>query len=143
VLGLAPALLMLHGGDIAAYHGVEHKAIGAYEQDLDAAEATKEHSRCGSNLVPPMIATSALGSVLARRAGMRGTAADAIGGLGGMAVAVEIFAWSERHSGTRLAKALKRPGYEIQRLVATREPSSEQLEVGRAAMAEILRVESS
>jgi uncharacterized protein YqhQ len=143
VLGLAPALLMLHGGDIAAYHGVEHKAIGAYEQDLDAAEATKEHSRCGSNLVPPMIATSALGSVLARRAGMRGTAADAIGGLGGMAVAVEIFAWSERHSGTRLAKALKRPGHEIQRLVATREPSAEQLEVGRAAMAEILRVESS
>jgi uncharacterized protein YqhQ len=54
---------------------------------------------------------------------------------------VEVFAWSERHSGSRLAKALKRPGYEIQRLVGTREPTEEQLEVGRAALEEILRVE--
>jgi uncharacterized protein YqhQ len=74
---------------------------------------------------------------------MKGSAADAAGALGGMAIAVEIFAWSERHSGTKLAKALKRPGYEIQRLVGTREPTAEQLEVGRAAMDEILRVEKS
>ncbi|HEY2602415.1 MAG TPA: DUF1385 domain-containing protein [Thermoleophilaceae bacterium] len=142
VLGLAPALLVLRGGDIAAYHGVEHKAIGAYEQGGDAAGATKEHDRCGSNLVAPLIATSALGNVAARRAGMRGSAADAVGALGGMAVAAEIFAWSERHSETKLAKALKRPGYEIQRLVGTREPTSEQLDVGRAALDEILRVEA-
>jgi uncharacterized protein YqhQ len=36
---------------------------------------------------------------------------------------------------------LKRPGFEIQRLVGTREPDERQLEVGRAALAEILRVE--
>jgi uncharacterized protein YqhQ len=36
---------------------------------------------------------------------------------------------------------LRRPGHEIQRLIGTREPSAEQLEVGRAALAEILRVE--
>jgi uncharacterized protein YqhQ len=142
VLGLAPALLVLRGGDIAAYHGVEHKAIGAYEQGADAADATKEHDRCGSNLVAPLLATTTIGNVAARRAGMRGSAADAAAALGGMAIAVEIFAWSERHSGTRLAKALKRPGYEIQRLVGTREPSAEQLEVGRAALDEILRVEA-
>ena len=143
MLSLAPALLVLRGGDIAAYHGVEHKSIGAYEQGAEAIDATKEHDRCGSNLVAPLIATSALGSVAARRAGMRGSAADTVGALGGMAVAVEIFAWSERHSGTKLARALKRPGYEIQRLVGTREPTPEQLEVGRAAMDEILRVERS
>jgi hypothetical protein len=142
LLGLAPALLVLRGGDIAAYHGVEHKAIGAYEQGADAAEATKEHDRCGSNLVAPLLATTAIGNVIARRAGMRGARADAVASLGGMAAAVEIFAWSERHSGTKLAKALKRPGYEIQRLIGTREPTEEQLEVGRAALAEILRVES-
>jgi uncharacterized protein YqhQ len=141
VLGLAPALLVLRGGDIAAYHGVEHKAIGAYEQGADAADATKEHDRCGSNLVAPLLATTTIGNVAARRAGMRGSAADAAAALGGMAIAVEIFAWSERHSGTKLAKALKRPGYEIQRLVGTREPTAEQLEVGRAALDEILRVE--
>jgi uncharacterized protein YqhQ len=140
-LGLAPALLVLRGGDIAAYHGVEHKAIGAYEQGGDTAKAAKEHDRCGSNLVAPLLATTAIGNVAARRAGLRGSVADAVSALGGVAVAVEVFAWSERHSGSRLAKALKRPGFEIQRLVGTREPTEEQLEVGRAALEEILRVE--
>jgi uncharacterized protein YqhQ len=58
------------------------------------------------------------------------------------AVALEVFAWSERHAGSPAARALKRPGYEIQRLVGTREPDERQLEVGRAALAEILRVET-
>jgi uncharacterized protein YqhQ len=91
--------------------------------------------------VAPLLATTTIGSVAARRAGMRGSMADAVAALGGMAVAVEIFAWSERHKDTTLAKALKRPGYEIQRLVGTREPTEAQLEVGRAALDEILRVE--
>ena len=34
------------------------------------------------------------------------------------------------------------PGFEIQRLIGTREPDERQLEVGRAALAEILRVEA-
>ena len=140
-VSMLPALLALRGGDLASYHGVEHKAIAAYEQDEDASEAEKEHDRCGSNLVAPLLATTTIGNVAARRAGMRGSAADAVAALGGVAIAVEIFAWSERNSGTKLAKALKRPGYEIQRLVGTREPSAEQLEVGRAALEEILRVE--
>ena len=62
--------------------------------------------------------------------------------LASTAVAVEVFAWCERNSGTRLARALRRPGFEIQRLVGTREPDERQLEVGRAALAEILRVEA-
>ena len=61
--------------------------------------------------------------------------------IGSAAVAVEVFAWSERHEGTRLSRMLRRPGYEIQRVVGTREPTDEQLEVGRAALDEILRVE--
>ena len=56
-------------------------------------------------------------------------------------MAVEVFGWSERHSETALAKALRRPGYEIQRLVGTREPTEAQIEVGQAALAEILRRE--
>jgi uncharacterized protein YqhQ len=142
VLGLAPALLVLRGGEIAAYHGVEHKAIAAYEQGGDAAAASKEHDRCGSNLVAPLLATTTVGSVVLRRAGVRGTLADAISAVGGVAVALELFAWSERHSDTRASKALRRPGYELQRLVGTREPTAQQLEVGKAALDEILRVES-
>jgi uncharacterized protein YqhQ len=141
MIGLAPALLVLRGGDIAAYHGVEHKSIAAYEQDGDAAAATKEHDRCGSNLVAPLLATTTVGNVALRRAGVRGSLADTLSALGGIAVAVELFAWSERHSGSKFATALKRPGYEIQRLVGTREPTEEQLEVGKAALEEILRVE--
>ncbi len=67
-LSLAPALFALRGGELASYHGVEHKAIAAYEQDApDAADAAKEHDRCGSNLVAPMLAANVAGSVLVRR----------------------------------------------------------------------------
>jgi uncharacterized protein YqhQ len=141
LISLTPALMALRGGDLAAYHGVEHKAIAAYEADEDAAEADKEHDRCGSHLVAPMLAAAAAGNVAVRKAGLRGPAAEAAVGLGSAALAVEVFAWSERHSDSGLARLLRKPGYEIQRLIGTREPTAEQLEVGRAALAEILRVE--
>jgi uncharacterized protein YqhQ len=143
LLSMAPAMLALRGGDLASYHGVEHKSIAAYEQDSsDAAAASKEHDRCGSNLVAPMLVSTTAGGAAARAAGLRGPAADAVVGLGSIAFAVEVFAWSERHSDTALARALRRPGHEIQRLVGTREPTAEQLEVGQAALDEILRVEA-
>jgi uncharacterized protein YqhQ len=141
LLSLAPALMALRSGDLAAYHGVEHKAIAAYEDDGEAAEATKEHDRCGSHLVAPMLTAAAVGNVAARRAGLRGPAAEAVVGLGSAAVAVEVFAWGERHPDSALTRLLRRPGHEIQRVVGTREPTEEQLAVGRAALAEILRVE--
>jgi uncharacterized protein YqhQ len=143
VLSMAPAMLALRGGDLASYHGVEHKSIAAYEQDSsDAAAASKEHDRCGSNLVAPMLISTTAGGAAVRKAGLRGPAAEAVVGLGSIAFAVEVFAWSERHSDTALARALRRPGHEIQRLVGTREPTAEQLEVGQAALDEILRAEA-
>jgi uncharacterized protein YqhQ len=142
-VALAPALMALQGGDLAAYHGVEHKAIAAYESgEPDAADAAKEHDRCGSNLVAPMLAANVAGATLLKRLVERpGALANAAVALGSMAVAVEVFAWSERNAGTRLARALRRPGFELQRHVGTREPDERQLEVGRAALEEILRVE--
>ena len=142
MISLAPALMALRSGDLAAYHGVEHKAIAAYEDDGDAADALKEHDRCGSHLVAPMLTAAAVGNVAVRRAGLRGPAVEAAVGLGSAAVAVEVFAWSERHPESRLTRALRRPGHEIQRVVGTREPTAEQLQVGRAALDEILRVEA-
>lgn len=142
LISLAPALLALRQGELASWHGVEHKAIAAYEQDGETADAEKEHDRCGSNLVAPMLAATAAGSVAVRKAGLRGPAAEGAVALGSLAVAVEVFGWSERHSDTALAKALRRPGYQIQRLVGTREPTEEQIEVGQAALAEILRRET-
>jgi uncharacterized protein YqhQ len=144
VVALAPAMFALRGGELAAYHGVEHKAIGAYEAgDEDAADATKEHERCGSHLVAPMMAANLAGTLLVKRALEKpGPLAAGAVALTSTAVAVEVFSWTERHSASPVARALKRPGYEIQRAIGTREPDERQLEVGRAALAEILRVEN-
>jgi uncharacterized protein YqhQ len=144
LVSVAPALFALRGGELAEYHGVEHKAIAAYEQDADdARETSKEHERCGSHLVAPLLASNLAGTVLLRRAVERPSpiAGGAVA-IASTAVAVEVFAWCERNSETRLAQALRKPGFQIQRLVGTREPDERQLEVGRAALAEILRVET-
>ena len=143
-LGLAPALVALGDRDLAAYHGVEHKAIGAYEAGSDdPASATKEHERCGSNLVAPMLVLSAAGQLILDRLLERpGALARSAVGLASISLAAEMFAWSERNPDTELARAFHRPGHEIQRLVATKEPTSEQLEVGVTALREILRLES-
>ena len=143
VLSVLPSLVSLRTGEVAAYHGVEHKAIGAYEQDAaDARDATKEHDRCGSHLVAPLMAANVAGAALLRRVMEQPTPlASAAMQLVSVGAAVEVFAWSERHAGSRAAQALRRPGHELQRVVGTREPTEDQLEVGRSALAEILRVE--
>jgi uncharacterized protein YqhQ len=143
-VGAAPAVVALTDRDLAAYHGVEHKAIAAYEQGVDdPATVPKEHDRCGSNLVAPMMLLSAGGTVLLERLVDRpGPVARAAVGLGGASLAVEMFAWSDRNHGAPLAEAFHTPGREIQRRLATKEPTPEQLQVGIAALAEILRAES-
>jgi uncharacterized protein YqhQ len=142
-LGAMPAVVALTDRDLAAYHGVEHKAIAAYEQGTDdVAAVPKEHDRCGSNLIVPMMLLSAAGTLLLERLVEDPSAAARAGiGLGTASLAVEMFAWSDRHHGEPLAEAFHAPGREIQRLLATKEPTPEQLEVGIAAMAEILRAE--
>jgi uncharacterized protein YqhQ len=143
-ISVLPSVVALRGGDLAAYHGVEHKAIGAYEQGAgDAREATKEHDRCGSHLMAPLLAANLAGMAVLRRAMEKPTpAANAAVQLASLGAAVEVFAWSERHSGSAAARALRRPGHELQRVLGTREPTEEQLEVGRAALEEILRAEA-
>jgi uncharacterized protein YqhQ len=144
VLGMAPAALALKDSELAAWHGVEHKAIGGYEQGTDASEAAKEHDRCGSNLVAPMMLSTVAGNVLVRTLlKARGPLVGVGVALGSVALSVELFAWSERHPDRPLARAFHRPGFEMQRLFATREPTDDQLKVGRAALAEILRLELS
>ncbi len=143
-IGATPAMVALLDRDLAAYHGVEHKAIAAYEQGIeDPTGVPKEHDRCGSNLIAPMMLLSAGGTILLERAVDRPSPlARAAVGLGGASLAVEMFAWSDRNHGAPLAEAFHTPGREIQRLIATKEPTPEQLEVGVMALAEILRAEN-
>lgn len=138
---LAPAAISLRGGELAAYHGAEHVSIGTYEQ---GAPATKEHDRCGGHLVGPLLVTSTAAAALASKAprSVR-PAARALGAVGAMGAAVEVFAWMGRHPGHPLARALARPGHELQAHVSTAEPSREQLDVAQAALDACLAAEAS
>ena len=98
-------MFALRGGELAAYHGVEHKAIAAYEADTpDAADAHKEHDRCGSHLMAPMLAANLAGTLLLKRAaGTPGALAGGAVALASTAAAVEVFAWSERHADSPIS----------------------------------------
>jgi uncharacterized protein YqhQ len=139
-ISVLPSLLALRSGEVAAYHGAEHKTIGAYETGSE--DHSKEHDRCGSHLMAPLLAANlAGGALLARVAEKPGPVASSALSLASMGAAVEVFAWSERHAGSGVARVLRRPGHELQRVLGTREPSDAQLEVGRAALAAILEAE--
>jgi uncharacterized protein YqhQ len=139
-LSLAPAVLALRGGELAAYHGAEHVSIGTYEHDEKRA---KEHERCGSHLIGPLLVATAAGNVLASRAPehLRKPArvASSVGAVG---AAVEVFGWMTRHPEHPLAKALAKPGHELQHRIATAEPSEAQLDVANAALAACLELEN-
>jgi uncharacterized protein YqhQ len=142
LIGALPALAALRNRDLAAYHGVEHKAIGGYERGADPAEMPKEHQRCGSNLIAPMVVLSIAGQLLVERLPRQpGPVARALAAIGGVGAAVELFVYAERNPDSVIGRAVHVPGHEIQRLVSTREPTPEQLEVGVAALNEVLRAE--
>jgi hypothetical protein len=136
---LAPAAIALRGTALAAYHGAEHISIGTYEHDEPRA---REHERCGTHLVGPLLVTMAAGNALAAKAPphMR-TKARFAASLGALAAATEVFNWMSRNPERRLSKLLARPGHEFQHRVATAEPTPEQLEVAEAALAACLRLE--
>jgi uncharacterized protein YqhQ len=136
---LAPAAVALRSSELAAYHGAEHITIGTYEHG-EARE--KEHERCGSHLVGPLLGTLMIGNVLAARAPAQfRLAARGLASLGAIAASTEIFSWMVRNPDHPLSKALARPGHEIQHRLATAEPSAEQLEVAEAALAACLELE--
>ena len=139
LLSVAPAALALRGSDVAAYHGAEHISIGSYEQGKRAA---KEHDRCGSHLIGPLLATTAIGNALAARAPVQLRRPARLGAqLVALAASTEIFGWMVRNPENRLARALAKPGHELQHRLATAEPTSEQIEVAEAALAACLELE--
>jgi uncharacterized protein YqhQ len=147
-LGVAPALIALRGSDASQWHAVEHKSIAAYERGgaggiAGNAAEPKEHDRCGSNLVLPLLVSTAIGNLVARR--MPGRRSRLIARMGaaalGIGAAVEAFSFAERNPRHPLSRAIHGAGHAIQAEFVTREPDEAQLAVGRAAMREILRAE--
>jgi len=141
-VSLAPVLFALRDSRISRYHGAEHKSVAAYETGGDPAVADKEHARCGSNLIAPMVVTSLATNLLLRAAGReRQPLATFVAGLVSIGSAMELFAWMSRHQDHPLARTLGRPGIEMQRLFTTSEPSEEQLDVADTALRELMRLE--
>ena len=139
LLSLAPAALALRGGDLAAYHGAEHVSIGTYEH---GEARPKEHERCGSHLIGPMLLTTAAGNLVAEQAPLRlRPAAKLAATVGSLAASVEIFNWMTRNAEHPLSRALAKPGHELQHRLGTREPSADQLEVANAALHACLELE--
>src|SRR5215510_893340 len=103
-----PAALALRGPELAAYHGAEHISIGTYENG--GTPAPKEHPRCGSQLIAPMVATSLAANVVAAKvpAGARGFV-RVLGTFAAIGGSVELFSWVARNPSNRLAQLLARP----------------------------------
>jgi len=83
-----------------------------------------------------------LSNVILRRMWRRPPAAAAVvTSLVSTGAAMEVYRWMSQHSGSQVARALSWPGHVLQESVTTREPSADQMEVARAALSEILRLE--
>ena len=108
-VSLAPAAVALRGCELAAYHGAEHIAIGSYEH---GERRPREHERCGSHLVGPLLVHGVAGSVIARAAppALRPLArlGAALGG-DGRARSSSSPGWSE--TGPPVRAALGGPGH--------------------------------
>lgn len=139
-LALLPAAFALREPGLAEYHGAEHVSIGTYERG--GTRAPKEHPRCGSQLIGPLLASSLAANVVASAAPApaRGLA-RLVGTTAAIGASVELFAWMTRHPRHPLARALARPGFELQRRFSTAEPSPAQLEVADAARDACLALE--
>jgi uncharacterized protein YqhQ len=86
--------------------------------------------------------TSAIGNTVATLAPeRRRREAQAAAQLGAIAAATELFGWMTRNPSHPLARALSKPGHELQHRFSTAEPSAAQLEVAEAALKACLELE--
>ena len=147
VAGLAPAILTLRGSRAAVWHAVEHKSIAAYESGgadgvAHADAQAKEHERCGSNLILPLLVSTIVGNTVSRRfLRRRALGARTVVGALSVGAAVEVFSFSARRPEHPVSRLVHGVGHAMQSGFATREPSPSDLLVGRAAMEALLRAE--
>ena len=128
------------------YHGAEHKAIAAYENDVEltpkaAQQFTTAHVRCGTNfLLTVMVIAVLVYSVIPRPnlwfvIGSRIVLMPLIAGL-----AYEVIRFMAKNMQRRWVRVLARPGLLLQKLT-TREPDLDQLEVAIASLRAVFTAE--
>jgi uncharacterized protein YqhQ len=128
------------------YHGAEHKAIAAYENDApltaDSAQRfTTQHVRCGTNfLLTVMVVTIVVYSFVGRPSlplliASRVVLIPFIAGL-----SYEVIRFAARHMDVRAVRVAMKPGLALQKLT-TRQPSLDQVEVAIASLRAVLTAE--
>lgn len=139
VVVLASTLAALRSGELAHYHGAEHKAIAGYELGIAPSDAPRVHPRCGTQLALPMLVLSSIatrGALLLMPGHPR--AARAAGQAAGLAMSTELL----RRAATRGSRGLiVRVGHWLQREITTADPSPDQLAVAVAARDAVLERE--
>ena len=132
---------------VYAYHGAEHKCINAREagEPLEASHAvaySTSHPRCGTSFLLVVMVLSILIFALLGRPPMylrilsRIVLVPVIAG-----VAYEFLKFTAAHYSNMLVRWMAAPGLKLQRLT-TREPDESQLEVGMAALCEVMRLDA-
>src|SRR5689334_10472429 len=128
------------------YHGAEHKAIAAYENDVEVtAESAQKfdtsHVRCGTNfLLTVMVITIVVYSFIGRPGWAllilsRILLLPVIAG-----VSYEVIRFAAKHMDKRWVRVAMKPGLLLQRLT-TRQPSLDQVEVAVASLRAVLTAE--
>ncbi len=151
VLGLFLGYLLLIGHmaeirKVFQYHGAEHKAIAAYENDVpltpeSAQRFTTAHVRCGTNFLLTVLVLAILAySVIGRPALpylilSRVVLIPVIAG-----VAYELIRFAAGHMEKRWVRTAMVPGLALQKLT-TREPTLDQIEVAIASLRAVFTAE--
>ena len=128
------------------YHGAEHKAIAAYENNVElTAESAQrfgtEHVRCGTNfLLTVMVVTIVVYSFIGRPGWLvmilsRVILIPLIAGL-----SYEVIRFAAKHMDKVWVRVLMKPGLLLQKL-STRQPSLDQVEVAVASLRAVLTAE--
>jgi uncharacterized protein YqhQ len=150
-LGLFIGYLLLIGrlSDIKRvfqYHGAEHKAIAAYENDVEVTPAsaqrfTTEHVRCGTNFLLTVMVITIVVYAFVGRPGWIALIASRVLLIPLIAgLAYEVIRFSAKHMDRRWVRIVMRPGLRLQRLT-TREPTLDQLEVAIVSLRAVMTAE--
>lgn len=125
-------------GELGQYHGAEHKAIAAIEQQRPARDVSRIHPRCGTQLMAPALVLQTVGKILGKRAYPRHQAlGSTTGALFGMVGAIELFRWTLAHPSSSLSRAVRNTGFAAQQYLTTREPTDDQLDVAIQAVSAV------
>ena len=147
--GMVLALVVLQlgmGTQVWRYHGAEHKVVNAYEARADLRDVaavkgfSRIHDRCGTNLVPIVFALALV--CLAFGNSALGQALSLVAAVVVIAVALELFRLVERAPRSPLSRAVLFGGRTLQRVLTTREPRAEHLDLARRALRAVLEAES-